>query len=208
MLVKVCGLKDEKNINDVSNLDIDFMGLIFYKNSKRFFDKDYLVKKNNKKIVGVFVNETIDEIKRISKKYNLDYVQLHGDESPEFCKKILDSGVQVIKSFRIDDKFDFGILKNYEDYCDMFLFDSKSELPGGTGKSFNWEILKKYNLKKDFFISGGIGLHSIDSLFDLLKIDLPIYGIDVNSKFEDDNYLKKIDELNTFIETIKDEIYS
>ena len=63
MLVKVCGLKDEKNINDVSNLDIDFMGLIFYRKSKRFIDKDFLVKKNNKKIVGVFVNETIDEIK-------------------------------------------------------------------------------------------------------------------------------------------------
>ena len=63
-------------------------------------------------------------------------------------------------------------------------------------------------LKKEFFISGGIGLHSIDPLFDLLKMDLPIYGIDVNSKFEDDNYLKKIDELKTFIKTIKDEIYS
>ena len=90
----------------------------------------------------------------------------------------------------------------------MFLFDSKSKLPGGTGKSFNWENLKKYNLKKEFFISGGIGLHSIDPLFDLLKMDLPIYGIDVNSKFEDDNYLKKIDELKTFIETIKNEVYS
>ena len=120
----------------------------------------------------------------------------------------MDSGTKVIKSFRIDDDFDFSILKNYENNCDLFLFDSKSELPGGTGKSFNWENLKKYNLKKDFFISGGIGPHSIDALFDLLKMDLPVYGIDVNSKFEDDNYLKKIDELKTFIETIKNEVYS
>ena len=83
MLVKVCGLKDKKNINDVSNLDIDFMGLIFYRKSERFFDKDYLVKKNNKKIVGVFVNETIDEIKRISKKYDLDMSQM----SIKFCEE-------------------------------------------------------------------------------------------------------------------------
>ena len=133
---------------------------------------------------------------------------MHGEESPQYCRNIMDSGTKVIKSFRIDDDFDFSILKNYENNCDLFLFDSKSELPGGTGKSFNWENLKKYKLKKEFFISGGIGLHSIESLIELFKMDLPIYGVDVNSKFEDEKYLKKIDELKTFIETIKNEIYS
>ena len=117
-------------------------------------------------------------------------------------------GTPFIDAFKLDDDFDFSVLKNYENYCDLFLFDSKSELPGGTGKSFNWENLKKYKLKKEFFISGGIGLHSIESLIELFKMDLPIYGVDVNSKFEDENYLKKIDELKTFIETIKYEIYS
>ncbi len=119
MLVKVCGLKDEKNINEVSNLDIDFMGLIFYRKSKRFFDKDYLVKKNNKKIVGVFVNETIDEIKRISKKYDLDYVQLHGDENVRFCNEV-NNFIDVIKVFRISHDFDFKSIDEFHNSCKYF----------------------------------------------------------------------------------------
>ena len=150
----------------------------------------------------------IDNVFNRINEHNLACVQLHGEESPQYCRNIMDSGTKVIKSFRIDDDFDFSILKNYENNCDLFLFDSKSELPGWTGKSFNWENLKKYKLKKEFFISGGIGLHSIESLIELFKMDLPIYGVDVNSKFEDEKYLKKIDELKTFIETIKNEIYS
>ncbi len=208
MKFKVCGLFDDKNIQQVAELNPDYIGHIFWEKSVRYVKTKTPNLKSEIKKTGVFFNSNFDVVIDKVSKHNLACVQLHGDESPEFCKKILDSGIQVIKSFRIDDEFDFGVLKNYEDYCDMFLFDSKSDLPGGTGKSFNWENLKKYNLKKDFFISGGIGLHSIDSLLDLLRMDLPIYGIDVNSKFEDDNYLKKIDELKTFIETIKNEVYS
>ena len=203
MKFKVCGLFDDKNIQQVAELNPDYIGLIFWEKSVRFVKTKTPNLKSEIKKTGVFFNSHFDFVIDKVLEHNLACVQLHGDESPEFCKKILDSGIQVIKSFRIDDEFDFGVLKNYENYCDMFLFDSKSELPGGTGKSFNWD-----NLKKDFFISGGIGLHSIDSLLDLLRMDLPIYGIDVNSKFEDDNYLKKIDELKTFIETIKNEVYS
>ena len=208
MKFKVCGLFNDKNIQQVAELNPDYFGHIFWEKSVRYVKTITPNLKSEIKKTGVFFNSNFDVVIDKVSKHNLACVQLHGDESPEFCKKILDSGIQVIKSFRIDDEFDFGVLNNYEEYCDMFLFDSKSDLPGGTGKSFNWENLKKYNLKKDFFISGGIGLHSIDDLFDLLKMDLPVYGIDVNSKFEDDNYLKKIDELKTFIKTIKDEIYS
>ena len=183
MLVKVCGLKDEKNINDVSNLDIDFMGLIFYRKSKRFFDKDYLVKKNNKKIVGVFVNETIDEIKRISKKYDLDYVQLHGDENVRFCNEV-NNFIDVIKVFRISHDFDFKSIDKFHNSCKYFLFDTKGDLPGGNGINFDWDILKNYPLEKPFFLSGGIGTDNIDQIKKLLNFQLPIYAIDVNSKFE------------------------
>ena len=208
MKFKVCGLFNEENINKVAELNPDYVGHIFWEKSVRYLN---IISPNlNKEIkkTGVFFNSKIDNVFNKIHEHNLACVQLHGEESPQYCKNIMDSGTKVIKSFRIDDDFDFSILKNYENYCDLFLFDSKSELPGGTGKSFNWENLKKYKLKKEFFISGGIGLHSIESLIELFKMDLPIYGVDVNSKFEDEKYLKKIDELKTFIKTIKNEIYS
>lgn len=208
MKFKVCGLFNEENINKVAKLNPDYVGHIFWEKSVRYLN---IISPNLKKEIkktGVFFNSKIDNVFNRINEHNLACVQLHGEEPPQYCRNIMDSGTKVIKSFRIDDDFDFSILKNYENNCDLFLFDSKSELPGGTGKSFNWENLKKYKLKKEFFISGGIGLHSIESLIELFKMDLPIYGVDVNSKFEDEKYLKKIDELKTFIETIKNEIYS
>ena len=208
MKFKVCGLFNEENINKVAELNPDYVGHIFWEKSVRYLNSISPNLKKEIKKTGVFFNSKIDNVFNRINEHNLSCVQLHGEESPQYCKNIMDSGTKVIKSFRIDDDFDFSLLKNYENYCDLFLFDSKSELPGGTGKSFNWENLKKYKLKKEFFISGGIGLHSIESLIELFKMDLPIYGVDVNSKFEDEKYLKKIDKLKTFIETIKNEIYS
>ena len=208
MKFKVCGLFNEENINKVAKLNPDYVGHIFWEKSVRYLNIMSPNLKKEIKKTGVFFNSKIDNVFNRINEHNLACVQLLGEESPQYCRNIMDSGTKVIKSFRIDDDFDFSILKNYENYCDLFLFDSKSELPGGTGKSFNWENLKKYKLKKEFFISGGIGLHSIESLIELFKMDLPIYGVDVNSKFEDEKYLKKIDELKTFIETIKNEIYS
>jgi len=206
MKFKVCGLFNEENIYQVARLNPDYIGHIFWEKSVRYVRNNTPKLKKEIKKTGVFFNSSFESVVHKIKAHDLQCVQLHGDESIQFCKKILDNGTQVIKSFRVDDNFDFSILKSYDDYCDLFLFDSKSQLPGGTGNSFNWKILEKYKLKKEFFISGGIGIHSIDSLFELFKMDLPIYGIDVNSKFEDDMYLKKIDELKIFIETIKNEI--
>ena len=206
MKFKVCGLFNEENIYQVARLNPDYIGHIFWEKSVRYVRNNTPKLKKEIKKTGVFFNSSVESVVHKIKAHDLQCVQLHGDESIQFCKKILDNGTQVIKSFRVDDNFDFSILKSYDDYCDLFLFDSKSQLPGGTGNSFNWKILEKYKLKKEFFISGGIGIHSIDSLFELFKMDLPIYGIDVNSKFEDDMYLKKIDELKIFIETIKNEI--
>tara|TARA_B100001057_G_scaffold501227_1_gene622206 strand:+ start:7649 stop:8269 length:621 start_codon:yes stop_codon:yes gene_type:complete len=206
MKFKVCGLFNEENIYQVARLNPDYIGHIFWEKSVRYVRNNTPKLKKEIKKTGVFFNSSVESVIHKIKAHDLQSVQLHGDESIQFCKKILDNGTQVIKSFRVDDNFDFSILKSYDDYCDLFLFDSKSQLPGGTGNSFNWKILEKYKLKKEFFISGGIGIHSIDSLFELFKMDLPIYGIDVNSKFEDDMYLKKIDELKIFIETIKNEI--
>ena len=155
MKFKVCGLFNDKNIQEVTELNPDYIGHIFWKKSVRYVENSTPELKKGIKKTGVFFNSNIENIYDKIESHGLSCVQLHGEESPQICKQIKDNGIEVIKSFRIDDYFDYKILNKYEDYCDLFLFDSKSELPGGTGKSFNWENLKKYNLKKEFFISGG-----------------------------------------------------
>ncbi len=110
----------------------------------------------------------------------------------------MSSEIEVIKSFCIDSEFDFSIINQYKSSCDLFLFDTKSDLPGGSGVSFDWELLKKYNLEKPFFLSGGIGIDSTEKILDLFNTDLPIHGIDVNSKFENEDNLKDIIRLKEF----------
>ena len=205
MKFKVCGLFDKENIFNVIQLNPDYIGHIFWEKSVRYVKGDTPQIDKSKK-TGVFYNSNYDFISKKIENHKLKCVQLHGDEAPDLCKKFLDLNIEVIKSFRIDQNFDFDILNKYMDCCNLFLFDSKSELPGGTGKTFNWELLKKYKLKKEFFISGGIGLDSINSLKGLVQMNLPLYGIDVNSKFEDESNLKVIEDLIKFKEIIDNEI--
>ena len=115
MLIKVCGLNNKENINQLMNLNIDFLGLIFYNKSPRFFNLNFLPK-STKKYVGVFVNESIEIIKKNVEKYNLEYVQLHGDESKSFCKEVSDF-CNVIKAFRIDKNFDIYSIEVYSNFC-------------------------------------------------------------------------------------------
>ena len=178
MKFKICGLFNHKNIYNVAQLNPDYIGHIFWEKSVRYVKGDTPNIQNCKK-TGVFYNSNYNFICEKIKNHNLKCIQLHGDESPELCKKISENEVEIIKSFRVDQSFDFDILNKYMDCCDLFLFDSKSELPGGTGKSFDWEILKKYKLDKEFFISGGIGLDSINSIKGLVQMKLPLFGIDV-----------------------------
>ncbi|MDG2476089.1 MAG: phosphoribosylanthranilate isomerase [Flavobacteriaceae bacterium] len=205
MKFKICGLFNHKNIYNVAQLNPDYIGHIFWEKSVRYVKGDTPNIQNCKK-TGVFYNSNYNFICEKIKNHNLKCIQLHGDESPELCKKISENEVEIIKSFRVDQSFDFDILNKYMDCCDLFLFDSKSELPGGTGKSFDWEILKKYKLDKEFFISGGIGLDSINSIKGLVQMKLPLFGIDVNSKFEDESNLKVIEDLIKFKEIIDNEI--
>ena len=136
-------------------------------------------------------------------KHQLSAVQLHGDESPDYCKVIKNLNVEVIKTFSISNNYNFSILKRYEKNCDFFLFDTKGDLPGGNGINFDWDILKNYPLQKPFFLSGGIGTDNIDQIKKLLNSQLPIYAIDVNSKFEISPAKKNIDKLKLF----KKELY-
>ena len=179
------------------------MGIIFYKKSSRFFSSDVLPK-SEKKYVAVFVDESLDVIKKLINIYKFEYVQLHGNEDEKFCKE-LSSLCNVIKAFRIDDTFDLNDIEKYSKYCKYFLFDTFTESYGGSGKKFNWDILLNYNHKKDFILSGGINLELISSI-KKLKNQLPnLIGVDLNSKFEIKPGLKDINRVKKFIKSIKNE---
>jgi phosphoribosylanthranilate isomerase len=195
MKLKICGMKYPENILEVSQLLPDYIGFIFWEKSSRYFDGE--IPKINKSIkkVGVFVDATLEEIISKIEKYDLDVIQLHGNESPEFCENLKKKNIQIIKVFSVNDDFNFSTLEPFENTCDYFLFDTKGKLPGGNGITFNWQILKQYKLTKPFFLSGGIGLDEIENI---KKLNLPIYAIDVNSKFEIEAGLKNIELLKSF----------
>lgn len=204
MRLKICGMKD--NIGEVAALQPDYIGFIFWKPSKRFFDGSIpeLAKTISK--VGVFVDTNIDEILSRTKTFSLNAIQLHGNESPEFCTILREQfekqniKIDILKVFSIKDSFDFSQLDPYEKSADFFLFDTKGKLPGGNGYQFNWEVLKGYPSKKPYFLSGGIGLSELDSVLEFLQKEESkfCYAIDVNSKFEITPGLKDIDKLKEF----------
>lgn len=185
MIVKVCGLRDEQNIQDICQLQIQWIGLNFYKPSSRYiatYEKESISKiPNHIKRVGVFVNGDLETIRQIVEQYELDYVQLHGDESVSFCESI-STFCTVIKVFRIDSEFKMPLTEDYESTVDYFLFDTNSKHFGGSGKKFNWDILSQYTGTTPFLLSGGIGP---EDTTDLKKLEHPQFiGIDINSKFE------------------------
>lgn len=202
VFIKVCGNTTSENIEQVAALQPAYLGFIFYPKSKRYVTKPENTQQpiNCKaKRVGVFVNATEEEIRANIKAYNLDIIQLHGDEMPAFCAKI-NQIKPVFKAFQINNSFDFGILKSYESTCYSFLFDSPSAGYGGSGKSFNWQLLQDYKLNTPFILSGGLGE---DNLEMIKKIDHPkMIGIDLNSKFETEPGIKDIDKLSNFLKEL------
>ena len=134
--------------------------------------------------------------------FGLDAVQLHGDESPRQCAALLNL-CEVIKAFRIGPDFDFKQLAPYQDHCNYFLFDTQAPLPGGNGTHFDWELLMGYSLDTPFFLSGGIGLGHVDAIAEIRKRNLPIYALDINSQFESEPGVKKIEEIKEFKQRVQ-----
>ena len=206
MKVKICGMKFPKNILEIVALQPDYMGFIFYPKSKRFVGENFSIKSIEKlpksiKKVGVFVNESVENVLENVSKYKLDAVQLHGNESVETCAIIKEKGIEVIKVFSVDNYFNFEEVLPFEAVSDYFLFDTKTEKYGGSGKIFNWEILDKYTVSKPFFLSGGLGL---DNLNTITKITHPaLVGLDFNSQLEDKNYKKISEEVSELIHKIR-----
>ena len=191
-------MKYKENIQAVVELQPDFLGFIFYDKSVRYFEGQMPEISKSIQKVGVFVDANMADVKNTIKAHNLDFVQLHGNESPEFCREL--NEIKVIKVFSIKDEFDFSLLNPYEDVCDYYLFDSKGELPGGNGYVFDWNVLKNYPSTKPYFLSGGIGLDELENIkeFKNSSASKYCYAVDVNSKFEIEPGLKKIEELEKF----------
>jgi phosphoribosylanthranilate isomerase len=198
---KICGMKYSENIQAIASLKPDYFGFIFWDKSSRKFNLKELPRLDSSiKKVGVFVDASLEEIQNKVKLFQLDVIQLHGKESVEFCSDLKNEKIEIIKTFSIDNEFDFSQLKAYENVVDFFLFDTKGKLPGGNGTTFDWQVLENYNLQKPFFLSGGIGLTEIEKLQEFLDSDLSkyCYAIDVNSRFETEPGLKNKNELEKF----------
>ncbi len=202
MKLKVCGMKFQSNISKVSKLKPDFMGFIFWSKSKRFFNEKSILISNKINKVGVFVNQDYDFIEEKINNFKLDFVQLHGEEDYQFCKKIKNR-CKVIKVFNIGTNFDFKILNSFESVCDYFLFDTKGDSYGGNGIKFNWKLLKKYPSKIPFLLSGGIDLTDFTEILKIKELEIPLIGIDINSKFELKPGLKDIKKVKELIKKMK-----
>jgi len=197
--LKVCGMKH--NTAEVAQLEPDYLGFIFFERSKRNYDKAAIESLPEEiKKVGVFVDASIAFVLDKIKQFQLDVIQLHGSETPEYCKTLqTDSKVELWKVFSIKDHFDFSVLEAYEAVVDKFLFDTKGKEKGGNGYTFDWSVLQDYPSQKPFMLSGGIGLDEIAAVNELKKTKLPLFGIDVNSKFEDEPGLKNINLLKSLV---------
>jgi phosphoribosylanthranilate isomerase len=204
--LKVCGMRNKENIQSLLEIQPEYMGFIFYEKSPRFvgeeLDADLLNSfPRSVKKVGVFVNAHPDFILKNVKKYGLDMVQLHGNETPEVCRGMRSRGLTIIKAFSIDQTFNFARLNNYKSFCDYFLFDTKGESYGGTGQAFNWEILKNYDNEKPFLLSGGISPVHVEMITELKEMNL--HAIDINSLFEKEPGLKDIEKIKSFTRQLR-----
>jgi len=203
-------MKYPDNISAIAALQPDMMGFIFYPKSKRYVGDNFSVNTMQNipdtiKKTGVFVNESNEKIFEKCAKYHLDFVQLHGDETPLQCQMLHEKNVPVIKAFQVDEAFNFDALIPYQNVCNYFLFDTKTEQYGGSGKSFNWQMLGSYSLQIPFLLSGGIGVENIE---EALKFNHPmLYGLDANSKLETEPGMKNPEDCKTIIQKIRNHEY-
>lgn len=203
--IKICGMREQSNIREVSGLNPEYMGFIFYPGSKRYAGRlsPASVKGLPARItrVAVFVNAPREEIKSTCRAYSIRTLQLHGNELPDFCQELREVGFKVIKAFPVGKSLDVAQMEKYKDSADFLLLDTAVNGFGGTGKKFDWRQLKKYEFELPFFLSGGLGPKDADRI---REINIPqLYAVDLNSRFEIKPGLKNIFELENFIRKIR-----
>lgn len=205
MQFKVCGITDITQAQSLEAMGVQYIGFIFYPASKR-----YVLEKINlndlanfkpvvAKKVGVFVNAPLDELLQIVQQGGLDMVQLHGDESPDYCASVR-ANVTTVKVFRVGAAV--PAFAEFESAVDYFLFDTDSALYGGTGQHFNWELIKGSNIPKPYFLSGGIGPNDVQGIqvMEQTKAGKTLLALDINSQFELAPGIKNLEKIKTFID--------
>jgi len=193
-------MKFTENIEQVSGLYPDYMGFIFYEKSKRNFEGVIPKLPKSIKKTGVFVNEYPEIVISLVEEYQLEAIQLHGDETVTYIKQLKTylPSIEIIKVFGVKDEFNFDVLTPFLPLVDYFLFDTKGKERGGNGVQFDWSVLEAYPYEKPFFLSGGIGLKDVLAIQKIIDSNVPIYALDINSKFEIEPGLKNINEVKTF----------
>lgn len=219
MKVKVCGMRDGDNIRQVSEIGIDYIGMIFWEKSPRNVtmtpthagiipDTTQLVTDketpSSYQRVGVFVDEMAQNIITRVVNFKLDVIQLHGHEEPTLIRNLrstidpdLRRGIQIWKAISIMDRNSVAIYKQYEDCVDAFVFDTKCTCVGGSGKQFDWSVLDGYDGEKPFLLSGGIGPDDAARIRDFKHPKM--MGIDLNSRFEIEPGIKNVELLKQFL---------
>jgi phosphoribosylanthranilate isomerase len=205
--IKVCGMTDPGNVKEIAGTAPDLMGFIFYSGSKRYVGKHpddalFLNVPSGILKTGVFVNEEAFRVVEIARLFRLGLVQLHGNETVDYCKYIKDKGLSIIKAFEINQRISFMSLEKYLDVCDYFLFDSKTGSRGGSGLKFDWEKIDEYDLNKPFFLGGGIGPEDICLIKHIKHGSL--IGVDINSRFETRPGIKDAMKVQEFINKTKE----
>lgn len=203
MQIKVCGMRDSEQIRHLQKLSVDWMGLIFYPKSPRYVGDEFSLAEENIATIktGVFVDAPIHWLMQKIAQVPLDAVQLHGNETTAYCSAIRERNVIVIKAFAVDEQFNFEKIVPYTEFTDYFLFDTKTNMKGGSGKKFDWTVLNKYQLNHPFFLSGGIAPEDA-TIIQQLKLN-NLFAIDINSKFENEPADKNLQQVEEFIQKIK-----
>lgn len=194
-------MRETDNIRALEALDVDMMGFIFYPKSPRCICELPAYLPRHAKRVGVFVDAEKKEIEMLADRFGLEYIQLHGSESPDYCRSLRTTGLRLIKAFSIATRTDMESTAAYEPYCDYFLFDTRCQQHGGSGNQFDWTLLNHYKGRTPFLLSGGINAHSAGALKALTHPRLE--GFDLNSRFELAPGVKDIERINLFLKEMK-----
>ena len=200
-IIKVCGMTEADNIRDVEQLGVDMIGFIFYPKSPRCLCERPGYLPLYAKRVGVFVNESKENILMYADRFRLNYIQLHGNESPDYCRTLHNNGLHLIKAFSISLPKDLFDVSAYDGLCDYYLFDTKTPQFGGSGNQFDWNILHRYNGSTPFLLSGGINPYSAKAIKEYHHPRLA--GIDLNSRFETAPGLKDVERIEIFLKELR-----
>lgn len=200
LIIKVCGMTEAENIRAVEQLGVDMIGFIFYPKSPRYVYEIPAYLPVHAKRVGVFVNESKENVLMYADRFALDYVQLHGNESPEYCRSLYNSGLHLIKAFSISQPKDITAVLDYKSVCDYYLFDTQTPQYGGSGNQFDWNLLHRYGGTTPFLLSGGINSYSAKAIKEFHHPQMA--GIDLNSRFETAPGKKDVERIRKFLQEI------